>query len=235
MQRATLARMEPMRAAAALAPMRERLERLGLDPDLVDAPLEPQAGLPETDEDRRERLALQAANKAARWRTRLPAMYLDASLVDLDETQHCHDLTRWLDSDRRGLILAGSVGTGKTHAAYAVANAAVARGLVVEAWTTHDLLSALRPDGDPTALRYAREADVLVLDDLAVSKVSDWAQEALTSLLDARLREGRRLVLTTNAPSTALGEAWGQRALDRMMARAATLVFTGPSRRAAGW
>lgn len=237
-QGATLASMnrtEPRPLAEALESMRERLQRMGLDPALVDGDTPPPPAR-ETPEDARERKRQQALNRAARWRERLPVMYLEASLSDLDDDQHAVDVRGWLASGRTGLVLAGPVGTGKTHAAYAIGNAAVDRGLFVEAWTMHDLLTALRPDGDPAAQAFARTADVLILDDLMASKaVTPWAAEALTALMDARLRDRRRTIVTTNAPANVLGEAWGARCMDRLTYRAQTLVLQGDSRRALAW
>lgn len=226
---------EPQSLADALESMRARLARMGLDPALVDRrDLAPPRG--ETPEDRADRLRRQAENRAARWRNRLPVMYQQARLADLDDGQHAVTIQAWLGSGQVGLVLAGGVGTGKTHAAYAVGNAAVERGLFVESWTMHDLLTALRPEGDPSAQQFARTADVLILDDLVASKaVTPWASEALTSLMDARLRDRRRTIITTNAPASALLEAWGARCLDRLTYRAQTLVLEGASRRAMAW
>lgn len=234
---ATLGGMgEPTSAGAVLEAMRDRLERMGMDPALVDQAVEPEAGKAETPEDRRERLARQAANRASRWRNRLAPMYREAALADLDDAQHAVDVSYWLaHTARPHLILAGPVGTGKTHAAYAVGNAAVAKGMFVEAWTLHDLLQALRPDGDPSAQQFARTADVLILDDLGAGKVSDWAAEAFTALLDARLRSELRTVFTTNLPADRLREVWGDRAVDRMSYRALALTFLGESRRRSQW
>lgn len=231
-QGATLGRMtEPQRVGTSVLPpsVRERLAHTR--PGFVV----PEDSHRESDEDRRARMSLQATNAAIRWRSRLPAMFRDASTDDLDDDQHAVDVAAWLLSGRTGLLLAGTVGAGKTHAAYAVGNAALAQGLTVEAWTMHDLLSALRPDGDPAALAFARAADVLILDDLMAAKVTPWMQETMTSLMDARLRDERRTVVTTNATAAALAESWGARTVDRMTYRAQVLVFTGESRRGTSW
>lgn len=232
---ATLGSMgEPMSAGAVLESMRERLARMGLDPALVDAELDLAPGV-ETADERTERLATQAANRASRWRSRLAPMYVAASLDDLDDRQHAVEVRSWLTVGKPHLILAGPVGTGKTHAAYALGNEAVRRGIFTEAWTLHDLMAALRPEGERDALQFARTAELLILDDLGAAKVSDWAQEAFTSLLDARLRAELRTVFTTNLPADTLREVWGVRALDRMSYRAQVLTFLGESRRRGAW
>lgn len=191
----------------------------------------------ESDEDRAERLALQAEHRAARWRARLPLLFTEASMVNLlddaEQREPAKVMLRWLDdSDALNLVLAGSVGTGKTYAAYALGNEAVMRGMWVEGWTLADLLTAMRPDGDPRAGELARSAELLVIDDLGATKVSDWAQETMTALLDARTREGKRTIITTNLPGLQpISDAWGGRFRDRLKYRMTALTLTGESRR----
>lgn len=194
----------------------------------------------ETDEDRAERLAQQAANRATRWRSRLPLLYQDAVLSDLLNDPEQHDVgarcADWLAAMRGTLVLAGPVGTGKTHAAYAVGNVAVARGVWAEAWTLADLLADLRPEGDRRADYLARTCDLLVLDDLGATRVSDFAVDVITSIVDVRVNEGRALVVTTNLPGAqAIRDAWGNRLTDRLMFRATVCSLVGESRRRDAW
>lgn len=187
----------------------------------------------ETPEQARERIALQHANRVKAYRESVPVMYREASLADLDEqTQGL--VQDWLTRQGSTLMLAGPVGTGKTHAAYAVLNDA-AETATVAATTLADLLAALRPDGDARAAQRARTADLLLLDDFGAAKASEWAVEQVVALLDARLREGRRQVVTTNAPYDALVEAWDDRAMDRLRYRWTVIQMTGESRRKAAW
>lgn len=187
----------------------------------------------ETPEQARERIALQHANRVKAYRESVPVMYREASLADLDEqTQGL--IQDWLTRQGSTLMLAGPVGTGKTHAAYAVLNDA-AETATVAATTLADLLAALRPDGDARAAQRARTADLLLLDDFGAAKASEWAVEQVVALLDARLREGRRQVVTTNAPYDALVEAWDDRAMDRLRYRWTVIQMTGESRRKAAW
>lgn len=194
----------------------------------------------ESAEDRAERLSRQAAFRYSRWVQRRPVMYAEASLAqmihDAEQADQASQIGAWMrDADALNLVLAGPVGTGKTHAAYAIGNA-LALTEWVEAWTVADLLAALRPDGDPTAADAARQADVLIMDDLGATKVSDWAQETLTAILDARLREQRRTIVTTNLPGMqTLTDAWGGRFTDRLRFKSLALVFTGTSRRRGEW
>lgn len=225
-------------------------QRVTLPPDLVArlAALGIDAATPvplpdshtESAEARAERLALQARNRASRWMARRPVMYADADLADLlaDKEQAGHAQAArewWAKEGAATLVAAGSVGTGKTHLAYALGNRAVAQGRWVEVWSVADLLVDLRPSGDPTAERRARDCDLLILDDLMALNVSPWAVEIITAIVDHRVNTGRRQVVTTNVPSDALTAAWGNRLMDRLAYRMVAVVMTGESRRKAAW
>lgn len=223
--------VSPSPSKPDVAPWAERVRAVlaerGLSPDDVVIP----EG--ETPEDVQARRAIQASNRASRWRSRLPIMYAEASLDDLDPTtQHAGALRHWLNSGQATLILAGSVGTGKTHAAYALLNEAVAQGVWAVACTVYDLERGYWPDGDRDLVHQARECDLLLLDDLGATKASDAAVANLTALLDARLNAGRRQVITTNSKGADLVEAWGGRAMDRLRYKRLAVEFVGPSRRA---
>lgn len=184
----------------------------------------------ETDAEKAERLAARRAVYQARWAAQVPPMYADASLADLDGAQ----AFTW-PTDSLNLVMAGPVGTGKTHAAYAIGNDLSAEGTWCQAVTVVDLLAALRPDGNPSLGRAVQECQVLVLDDLGAGKASEWAIEQMTALLDLRVRQGRRTVVTTNVPEPDLEAAWGGRFMDRLRFRRTVAVFRGESRRKAEW
>ena len=187
----------------------------------------------ETPEQARERIALQHANRLKAYRESVPVMYRDAALADLPLAVE-GAIAEWRTKGGSTLMLAGPVGTGKTHAAYATLNA-LSETATVAATTLADLLTALRPDGDAKAAQRAREAQVLLLDDFGAAKASEWAVEQVVALLDARLREGRQQIVTTNAPYDALVEAWDDRAMDRLRYHWLVIQMTGESRRKAAW
>ncbi len=100
------------------------------------------------------------------------------------------------------LILRGSVGTGKTHLAYAIAGAVMGRGRSVYAHTTPDLLDKLRQgynDGSyDNWLESLKSVDLLVLDDLGTERATEWAAQALFQIVNHRYSKRLPLVVTTN-------------------------------------
>lgn len=184
----------------------------------------------ETAAERADRLAARRAVYQARWAAQVPPMYAEASVMDLDEGQATS-----VPPGTLNIVLAGPVGTGKTHAAYAMGNALAERGEWVQATTVVDLLEALRPEGNAGLARAVRECQVLILDDLGAGKASEFAIEQMTALLDLRIREGRRTIVTTNVPEDTLEKVWGGRFMDRLRFRRVVHVFRGESRRRAEW
>jgi DNA replication protein DnaC len=227
---------EPAPTAAVVADLARRFPHLKRAAELA-ATLGPEERGPqrETPEEARERQERRSAAFRTRWEEMVPAMYRGASLDDLDDDQHAVRLRAWLRSGSLHLVLAGAVGTGKTHAAYAIGNQALAQGMSVEAWNVGDLLDALRPGSNRAdADRRARHAQLLILDDL-VAKATEWEAERMTLLLDERVRSQRLTIVTTNITGPQVQETWGPRLMDRLRYRMTSLTFTGESRRTADW
>jgi DNA replication protein DnaC len=106
----------------------------------------------------------------------------------------------------QGLFLEGLPGVGKTHLAVAVLSQVIrTRGAVGLFYDTRDLLRLIRSTYDPInrtaemdVLRPVMTADILVLDDLGAEKTSEWVDETLNLIVNARYSEKRVTVFTSN-------------------------------------
>ena len=113
---------------------------------------------------------------------------------------------------RAGLVLTGDVGVGKTHLAVGVLRALQTRhGVYGAFYTTSHLLQTLRAaynpslgTCDPQALTRAMTCDVLVLDDLGAEKLTEWVQDTIQTIIDARYTRCLRTILTTNHADLAI-------------------------------
>lgn len=194
----------------------------------------------QADADRAEetaRLARQAANRALVYTRRRPSRYAGASYQMLTAEQDpVGKVSRWWARGPRSLVLAGPARTGKTTAAYAIANDAHAHDTWVMVWTAADLSAALKPDSDePLAYEYATTCPLLVIDDLGRERVTDWWLEQLQRIVDARCANERRLIVTTNTAARAdavydeLVTRYGHPVVERLIDGGGVLVLDGPA------
>lgn len=180
--------------------------------------------------------ARQAANRAAVYIRRRPSRYADASYDILRPEQNPGGkVSRWWDHGPRALVIAGPSRTGKTTAAYAVANDVHAQGIWVIVWTAADLSAALKPEGEPLAYEYATTCPLLIIDDLGRERVTDWWLEQLQRIVDARCANNRRLIVTTNSGGSAdeaydeLVNRYGTPVVERLIDDGGVLVLDGPA------
>jgi DNA replication protein DnaC len=201
-----------------LAPIREDPFRLGLSPA------------------EREDMRRKAVESRTRlWLARVPVRFAEAHVDHLTAAQNPGDRVArwWAERDVLTLVLRSEQpGVGKTYAAYAVGNLAVADGAWAMAWTMVALNDAFRPGNDPTAYDLACECDLLVLDDLGRERVTEWTLERLQGLLDARWRNRKRTVITTNLDGPTFVSRYGDPIVDRVRDGAWTITVTGNTRRA---
>ena len=134
--------------------------------------------------------------------------YMAELLADLQDYAAAFDL------DSENLMFTGNAGLGKTHAALAVAGAALEKGYDVIYISSPDFFSRVEtlhfgsdPAGEKDALlETVTGADLLILDDLGTEFNSSFVISTLYSLLNDRLGRRRPTILTTNITDGALLE-----------------------------
>jgi DNA replication protein DnaC len=180
----------------------------------------------------------QAANRHKSYERHRPVRYAAASYDELRPEQNPRRMvSTWWNCGPRSLVIAGTPGTGKTWAAYAIANAAHNAHHWVVATSAGDLSAALKPDGEPAAYDHAAGCDLLVIDDLGRERRTDWWLEQLQRLVDTRCANMNRLLITTNARACVngvddtyddLAEWYGEPIADRLIDGGGVIGFTGP-------
>lgn len=142
--------------------------------------------------------------------------------------------------DGQGVIITGKPGVGKTHLAVALLVALLEQGRWGFFADTSTLLDRIRacyhPDGPVSAdemLAAVVEAEVLLLDDLAVEHMTPWVREKLYQIVNTRYLYQRQSLVTTNLTMKVLSQRVGDRIVSRLHQLCVVVEMTGQDRRLA--
>ena len=136
----------------------------------------------------------------------------------------------------KGLMLWGSVGTGKTHAAYCLANALIDKGVKVYLTSIAALADAtFYEQEDRNYIRNrVKGCGLLILDDFGAERETSFMAEKAFMFIDERVNTGRPFVVTTNVSPREMKAATDitkTRIYDRILGKTVALEFTGASKR----
>lgn len=135
-----------------------------------------------------------------------------------------------------GLLLCGTVGTGKSFLAAAIANELISQGTPCLMTNFSRLISRISEKfgGDQKYLDNLDRFDLLVIDDLGVERDSDFTWEKVMNVIDSRYRAGLPLIVTTNLSMKDLSDPTDirrQRVFSRLREMCVFLEVRGEDRR----
>ena len=106
---------------------------------------------------------------------------------------------------KRGLLLLGPCGIGKTHLAVAAGLALQAKGANVKFYDFRELLKLIQESynndertSEWQLLAPTRNAEVLILDELGAARPTDWALDTMTQIINQRYNDCRLTIFTSN-------------------------------------
>jgi len=155
----------------------------------------------------------------------IPPRYAVASFDECPDVpkQLVSDLRDWAVDPYGFAVLTGPPGCGKTYLAACILRHVLREGLMSttqldfdsEGDYLHELKRCMDSQRKPPDLT---TIPLLVFDDLGASRLTDWARDELTRVIDKRYANGLATVCTTNLSIADLGQSLDGRASSRLAA-----------------
>jgi len=134
-----------------------------------------------------------------------------------------------LETEGRGLLLTGNIGSGKTHLVVGLLRELIEqRGATGIFCDYRDLLKQIQNSYNPQVstteleiLRPVFDAEILVLDELGAVKPTDWVWDTVAHVLNTRYNDKKTTLITTNYPNLPPGfvQAQSTSVADREISR----------------
>lgn len=219
----------------------KKRSRIEVSGEEIIVPVPCECRLRAIEEEKKQTAAMLAAMRSSELRRlslmdsslaeyRFSAADQSANSASIGMCRRYADLFPKMKQDNRGLLLFGSVGTGKTFAAACIANALLEQGIPVVMTSLVKLV-----DGGADELCSRMSAiDLLILDDLGAERSTDYALEKVYNVVDSRYRSGLPVIYTTNLTLEELkhpADMRYARIYDRVLERCFPVEFRGCSRR----
>lgn len=133
----------------------------------------------------------------------------------------CRTYAEWdlFHIERNNLLILGEVGSGKTHLAGAISNVLIDKGVPVLFGTFSEHLEHIRQEFNSAERKYLAQmktVPVLVLDDVAREKQSDWTRQILFDVINYRYEHMTPTIITANLSLNALGNYLGKDIFSRL-------------------
>ena len=166
------------------------------------------------------------------------------------EARECMELTlavarAWAQGfgpDSTNLLLQGGTGLGKTFLSGCIARVVSAKGCSVVYETAQEAFAAFEEqkfsrDAETYAaatekVRRIRDCDLLILDDLGTELTTSFTQSALYYIVNTRLTEKRKTIISTNLTDSELAARYIPQIVSRIGGEYDTLLFLGEDIRA---
>ncbi len=137
--------------------------------------------------------------------------------------------------DGQGLLLFGTVGTGKTYHASCIANALIENGYTALFRTFKQIERELwNAENKNEYMKHLNRYSLLIFDDLGAERESKYMQDIVFDIIDTRYKSGLPFIVTTNLSSEQIKKPENieyARIYDRILERCHPIEIAGASRR----
>jgi DNA replication protein DnaC len=158
------------------------------------------------DEDKRAKLVEAAM---------IPRRYSECSLASYKPAKgngsqllafnYAFQLVREYPEVNHGLLFMGTCGVGKTHLSVAILRGLIEKGVTCLFYEFSSLLKEIQNSynsvsqaSELSVLAPVFEAEVVVLDELGVSKPTDWVRDTMMQVINTRYNDRKLTIFTTN-------------------------------------
>jgi DNA replication protein DnaC len=166
--------------------------------------------------------------------SKIPPRYESAIFEDVPEAIK----EAYSNLSDKGIYIHGSVGTGKTHIAYALLKKTRADGRSAMFWNTTEMMRDIRRDLDRDSYDKTHTDSflmdfkgVLFLDDIGSEKMTDWVAETFYLIINRRYNYILPTVFTSNFSIAELADRIGDRTVSRIVEMCKVIPLNGDDRR----
>lgn len=137
--------------------------------------------------------------------------------------------------ETRNLYFYGDPGLGKTFLSHCIAKELLDAGYLVIYQTASELLDLIRKSkfqqpeesGLQQPIQYLYQCDLLILDDLGTETLTEFANNELFNLINRRLKEEKKMIISTNLPLRKLEGRYSPRLASRIIGNFEFYEFFG--------
>ncbi|MBF7096703.1 ATP-binding protein [Alkalibacter mobilis] len=138
-------------------------------------------------------------------------------------------------SEKTNLYFFGDPGLGKTFLSHCIAKEVLDKGFIVIYQTSSELLDIIRRSKfqNPTdstqdnPVNYLYSCDLLIIDDLGTETLTDFANNELFNLINKRLKDEKKMIISTNLSLDKLEDRYSARLASRIIGNFRFFEFFG--------